>query len=114
MSLRIRFTMFAAASVAAVALSACGDDTPKKPAEAPAAQQSAPVAAVAAAPASADRLKGCTLNADTERNKTSPVLCADLEVTGAKTLKLSNSTLAPNDLLRRLGQKARLSIRTKR
>lgn len=42
--------------------------------------------------ASAGDLKGCTLNATTaEIAEDTPTLCIDLETTGAKTVKLSNS-----------------------
>jgi hypothetical protein len=99
MTSSIRVALYSLTSLAALALAGCGDDTPKKAAEAPAAQQSQPQAEAAAASASGDRFKGCTLNAETSdprHQKFSPLLCVDLELTGAKTLKLSNSTLAPN------------------
>ncbi len=85
----------AAVLFAALMLAACGDDTPKQSAETSTTAQ--PQAATAAAPAASDdRLKGCTLNAQTssETNKMFPVHCINLEITGVKTLKLSNSKVA--------------------
>jgi hypothetical protein len=99
MTSRIRLALLSATTLATLALAGCGDDTPKKSSETPAAQQSQPQAEAAAAPASSDHYAGCTLNAETSdprHQKFSPTLCVDLELTGARTLKLSNSTLAPN------------------